>query len=118
MRWMMMGLIGAAGGIVSGLLGVGGGVLFVPLLVILLKIDFHTAVGTSLAVIVPTALAGALKHFSSGQIDLKMAGVLAVFAIAGAWFGAGLSLHLDALLLRRLFSVFLVLLAVHLFFTS
>ena len=117
MRWIFIGIIGIAGGWVSGLFGVGGGVLFVPLLVLLLKLDVHLAIGTSLAAIVPTAFIGASRHFAEGKMDFRMALLLAFFAMAGAWLGAGLSLQMDVVLLRRVFAVFLIFLAARLFWT-
>lgn len=116
MRWFGIGLIGLAGGLVSGLFGVGGGVLFVPLLILLLNMNTHVAVGTSLAAIVPTALVGGFRHLRVGQVDLKTALFLALFAMAGAWLGAGISLGLDIVALRKLFALFLVVLAARLFF--
>ena len=80
-RWIGVGLIGLAGGFASGLFGVGGGVLFVPLLVILLNWNIHLAIGTSLAAIVPTALVAASRHFTENSVDLKIAAVLAVLAV-------------------------------------
>lgn len=116
MRWIGIGIIGLAGGFVSGLFGVGGGVLFVPLLILFLNANPHLAIGTSLVAIIPTALVGAVRHFSEGSVDLRIALVLALFAGVGAWLGAGTSLRLEAVLLRKLFALFLLILAVRLFF--
>lgn len=109
-------LIGVFGGITSGLFGVGGGLLFVPLLVIFLKFDVHTAVGTSLAVIVPTAIAALFRHGGAGRVDWQMALVISVFAVIGAWLGAGLCVRLNSLVLQRLFAVLMIAAAVRLFF--
>ena len=109
-------MIGILGGLTSGLFGVGGGVLFVPLLVLLFHFDLHLAIGTSLAAIVPTAVVGAARHFSVHQIDFRTAILLAIFAMIGAWLGAGISLRLDVVILRKFFAVFLFVLAVQLFF--
>lgn len=113
---MGIGIIGLLGGLASGLFGVGGGVLFVPLLVLFLNFDLHLAIGTSLAVIIPVAAVGAFRHFSEHSVDFRTAILLAVFAMMGAWLGAGLSLRLDVVLLRKVFAVFLFLLAFRLFF--
>ena len=118
MRWILIGLIGIAGGFASSLFGVGGGVIFVPLLALFLQMNFHLAVGTSLAAIIPTAVVGTFRHFSHGQVDWRVACLLAVFAAAGAWMGAGVSLQLDVLVLKRIFAVFLVCIALRLFFTQ
>ena len=118
MRWIGIALIGIAGGFSSSLLGIGGGILFVPLLVLFLSMNLHLAIGTSLAAIVPTAIVGTFRHFSQGQVDWKIAGILSVFAITGAWIGAGISFQLDPLILRRVFALLLAGLALRLFFTQ
>lgn len=109
-------LIGVFGGIVSGLFGVGGGLIFVPLLVIACHFDPHLAVGTSLAAIIPTAFVGLLKHQGAHLVDWKAALLIAVCAMVGAWIGAGLSMSLEASLLKRLLAVFLLFLSIKLFF--
>ena len=109
-------LIGLVGGFASGLFGVGGGILFVPLLILFFGMNIHAAIGTSLAVIVPTALVGAFRHFSDHSIDMKAAFLLALFAMVGAWLGAGVSIRMDVVLLRKLFACFLFVLALRLFF--
>ncbi len=118
MRWIAFALIGIAGGFVSGLFGVGGGLIFVPFLVLLLGINLHLAIGTSLAAIVPVALMGAVQHHLKGQVNLKIALLLALFAIVGTWVGVYLSLSLDTHVLRKAFAVFMIFLAVRMFFTS
>ena len=118
MRWITIALIGIAGGFASGLFGVGGGVLFVPLLILFLNLNTHSAIGTSLAAIIPTALVGSFRHLLDRQVDLKIAFLLAVFASLGAWLGAGISLQLDALVLRRVFALLLIFIAFRLAFTQ
>lgn len=118
MTILLTALIGLLGGLASGLFGVGGGTIFVPLLVMLRDWNAHLAIGTSLAVIVPTAIAGIMKYQSAGMIDWKTVLILSCFTILGAWFGAQLSLKLDALLLKRLFAIFLVGVALKLFFSN
>lgn len=118
MRWIGIGIIGLLGGWVSGLFGVGGGVLFVPLSVLFLKMDIHLAIGTSLAAIIPTAFVGAFRYFSADSVDWRMALLLAVFAMFGAWLGSGLSLQIQTGLLRKIFGAFLMVLALRLFFKS
>ena len=112
----ILAVIGILGGLTSGLFGVGGGVIFVPLLILLRKVDPHLAIGTSLAAIAPTALAGAARHAQSSMIDWRTALMLAGFAIVGAWAGAQLSLQMDAALVRRLYAVFLFALSLKMFF--
>lgn len=118
MHLLLIAMIGVLGGITSGLFGVGGGVLFVPLLILFGPFDPHLAIGTSLAAIVPTAMVGAWKHGSVQLLDWKTALLLALFAMLGAWLGATLSLKLDSVLLKRFYSLFLILIAVKLFFSK
>ena len=118
MRWLINAIIGLLGGLVSGLFGVGGGLLFVPLLILFLGFNSHVAIGTSLLAIIPTAGIGAFRHFAAKSIDIQTALLLAVFAMAGAWVGAGISLGLEAAILRKLYAAFLLVLALRHFFKS
>jgi len=111
MRWLGIAVIGFLGGVTSGLFGVGGGVVFVPLLMIFFGFNPHLAIGSSLVAIVPTAVVGAFRHFSSGRVDWKVALALVCFAMAGAWLGAGISLRMDVALLRKFYAVFLFVVA-------
>jgi len=113
---MTTALIGVLGGSLGGLFGVGGGTIFVPLLMLLKGFDIHRAVGTSLLIIIFTALSGAIFHGKAGMVDWRAAAILGVFSILGVWIGTRLSLKLDALLLQRSFAVFLALIAVKIFF--
>jgi uncharacterized membrane protein YfcA len=103
--------VGFGAGILGALMGVGGGIVYVPALVTLYGFEQHLAQGTSLAVIVPTALVAALAHGRRGQVDLRLALLLGSGGLAGGWLGARLALALDAPLLRTLFASFLVLMA-------
>ena len=118
MPYLILVLIGFLGGFVGGLFGVGGGLIFVPLLVLLKKFDPHLAIGTSLAVIVPTAFVSALKNVRAGTVDWKVFGWLVLFAVIGSWIGAGVSLQMGTLALRRLYAVFLLLLSIKMFFLN
>jgi uncharacterized protein len=102
-------------GIFSGLLGIGGGLVLVPLFHYVLKMNMHLAIGTSLALIVPTALVGAIKHASANSIDWRIVMFAVVFAIIGGFIGASLSLKMDVGLLRKVFAIFLLLVAVKMF---
>lgn len=108
--------IGLLGGVTSGLLGVGGGLIFVPLLMMLKGFDPHKAIGTSLLVIVFTGAFGAFFHSRVGMVDMKVALLMGLFSILGVWLGTQLSLRIDVFLLKRVFAVFLVAVAVKLFF--
>ncbi len=107
---------GLVGGFLSGLLGLGGGVVFVPALVFLVGVPIQQAVGISLAVVVPTALSGLGRHMLLGNINFKVALPLVVFAMIGAWGGAAFSNAVPAATLRKIFGVCLLLISLNTIF--
>lgn len=102
-------LIGVAAGLMSGLMGVGGGVVMIPLMTAFLGLSQHKAHGTSLAVIVFTAISGAITYGWKGHTDLFIAAELAAGAIVGARIGALAMNRIDSRQLRLAFAVFLLL---------
>ncbi len=106
--------IGLAAGFAAGLLGVGGGIVMVPAMVLVLGFDQHVAQGTSLVVIIPAALAGSVTHYRNGRVSLRDAALLAAGGIGGAVVGSISALSVDDTLLRRLFGVFLLVVAAQL----
>jgi uncharacterized protein len=104
--------VGLAAGFLAGLLGIGGGILIVPALVLLLGFDQHLAQGTSLVVIIPAALAGSWTHYRRGRLDLRTAAFVAAGGVIGAAIGSLSALSLDDALLQRLFAVVLLIVAV------
>lgn len=109
---------GAGVGLLTGILGVGGGFLIVPALVMLVGMPMHRAVGTSLVVIAMNSLAGFLGHLSGITLDLPLIGVFIVAGIAGTFAGARLSHRLNAELLRRAFAIFVIGLALFLLYDN
>ncbi|MGI6405070.1 MAG: sulfite exporter TauE/SafE family protein [Syntrophaceticus sp.] len=106
---------GFAAGWLSALLGIGGGVILVPMMTFFFKVPIQQAVGTSLAIIIPTALMGAWTHYNLNNLNLKLAIVLAVGAVIGSYVGA-MSVNVIAPdLLRKAFAVLLVVTAVRMF---
>ena len=83
-------------------------------MVLLLGYDQHVAQGTSLVVIIPAALTGSITHYRKGRVSLVDAGLLAAGGILGAALGSALALSVDDALLRRLFGVFLLVVAAQL----
>ncbi len=104
-------VIGLAGGIFGGLAGLGGGVVMIPLMVILGKLTQHAAHGTSLVAIVFTGLIGSTTYFFNGCVDWKASLVLAVCAMLTARVGALYAHSLPEKKLRKAFGFFLVLVA-------
>ena len=100
--------IGLAGGLMSGLLGVGGGVIMVPLLVLWARLGQRAAHAASLAAIVPMSLVGLSTYAIAGEIDLAAAAALAVGAVVGARVGAGFLARVPERQLKGLFGLFLI----------
>jgi len=106
--------IGLAGGVIAGLLGVGGGVLFVPGLVLLLGLDQHQAEATSLLAIIPVAIVGTYNQDRFGNVQRADALLLGALSLAGAAGGVVLANSLSGALLRDGFAVLMVLVAAQL----
>jgi uncharacterized membrane protein YfcA len=103
--------LGLVAGAAAAALGLGGGVIFVPSLVVLFGFEQHIAQGTSLAVIFPTAIVATIAHARMGNVRWRLSIPIGLAGIVGAVLGAQVALRLDADLLRRMFGVFLILLA-------
>ena len=99
---------GVTVGVLSALFGIGGGIAMVPFMVLLLDKGQHLAEGTSLLVIIPTAVAGVIAHHKRGYVSFRHAGWLAAGGVFGAYFGARIALELDDELLKIAFALFLV----------
>jgi len=110
--------VGLAGGIVAGLLGVGGGVLFVPGLVLFLGLEQHQAEATSLLAIVPVAIVGAYRHDRYGNVRRHDALALGLLSIVGAAAGVALANTLSGAILRDAFALLLVVVAAQLVQTT
>jgi uncharacterized membrane protein YfcA len=106
-------LVGLFAGVVSVVLGVGGGIVVVPALLWLRGVDVKAAVATSLAMIVPTAIVGVLRK-PAGLVDWRAAAILAAGAVAGAFAGEWVSGALPSVWVRRAFAALLVFVAVRL----
>jgi uncharacterized protein len=101
--------LGLAAGILGGFVGVGGGVLIVPVLVLALGFDQHMAVGTSLgALLPPVGILGAYEYYRHGHLNVTYALLLGIGLLIGAYIGAIYAVKLPAQTLRRIFAVFLL----------
>jgi uncharacterized membrane protein YfcA len=117
MNYIIAGIIGLVSGVTSGLFGVGGGIVMVPAMVLFLSPpirDIKQAVGTSLAVIIPTALMGSYKHFTQGNVEWRTALSLAPMAVLGGYAGAWLTTQIAADNLKRAFGGFIILIGLRL----
>lgn len=98
-------LIGIIGGLLGGLLGVGGGTIYVPLLVLLYHISQPIAQGVSLAVMIPMALLGSYSYFRKGNVRSDLFLEIIMGSVAGAFLGATLANMIDTSLLSKIFSL-------------
>lgn len=115
-RIIRLALIGLIVGFFSGLFGVGGGIVLVPLLIVVVGYGQRRASGTSLAAVLPTAIAGMVSYASHGSVDWIAGGILAAGAVVGSLVGTWLLQHTHQRALRWIFIVFLLLIAARLFF--
>lgn len=109
--------IGLAAGLLAGLLGIGGGVVMVPAMVLIMGMDQHVAQGTSLLVIIPAAAFGSFTHYRHGRLALRDAAAIAAGGVLGAVLGSVTALSLDEQLLQRLFAVLILIVAGRLLMT-
>lgn len=105
--WLVV--IGLAAGILSGLVGIGGGLVMVPAMVWLLGYSQHQAQGTSLAVLLlPVVFLAARDYYKAGHIDPKVVGVIAAAFVVGGYFGGKWALALPADQLKKIFGAVLL----------
>ncbi len=108
MIWLTL-LIGLVVGTFSGVVGIGGGILFVPALVWLYGMDQHKAQGTSLgALLAPVGILAFMEYYRKGNADVRIAALLAAGFLVGGYFGATGAQMIPELLLRRIFAVTLI----------
>jgi len=103
---------GAVAGLTAGFLGVGGGIILVPMMVGLLGLTQHKAHGTSLAVIIPIAIVGMLVYALRGHVDWVLVATIGSGSIIGVIIGAKLMMKVPAHRLRQLFGVYTIAIAV------
>jgi uncharacterized membrane protein YfcA len=116
--WLLL-LVGVVVGMFSGVVGIGGGVLFVPALILLLGIDQHKAQGTSLgALLAPVGIFAFWEYYRKGNADLRVGLLLAAGFLVGGYFGAVAAQYIPEVWLRRIFAVVLVGIGGHMWFSK
>ncbi len=111
-KWYWLVLVGVVAGVGSGLFGIGGGLVIVPILVALLHFEQKLAVGTSLgALLLPVSLPGVLTYYNAGRIEIATAALIALGLLFGAFAGAKIALGLPSSTIKRLYAVFLLVVA-------
>jgi uncharacterized membrane protein YfcA len=110
-------IIGLAAGVLSGMFGVGGGIIIVPALVFLLGMTQHAAQGTSIGLmLLPIGLLAAWNYYKSGNLNIGYGLVIALSFVIGGYFGSKFSLGVSELVLKRSFGVLMLLIAIRMIF--
>ncbi|RTL61079.1 MAG: sulfite exporter TauE/SafE family protein [Sphingobacteriales bacterium] len=101
--------IGMAAGMLSGLVGVGGGIIVVPALIFFLGFTQHEAQGTSLGLLLlPVGILAVINYYNKGFIDIKVVIIMSIAFVIGSWFGSKLALSLPQETVKKVFAIFLL----------
>ena len=112
-------IIGLAAGLLSGLFGIGGGILIVPALLLVGRMQPATATGTSLgALLLPVGALGAWQYYKNGHVDVRASLLIALGLLVGAFFGAKFAQGLEPATAKRAFAVFLLVVSVRIWLTA
>ena len=115
--WVLV--LGFIAGILSGMFGIGGGLVIVPALVIMFQMPIKTATGTSLfALMWPVGLLGVIAYGRAGQLNPRLGGLIAVGLFLGAYLGAKITLTLPPTTIKRAYAVFLLLVGTYFLMTT
>ncbi len=110
---LILVLIGILTGFMAGMLGIGGAIIMIPALVFFMGLSQQTAQGTSLAVMLPPiGILAAYNYYKAGQVNFKFALILAVAFLAGSYFGSKLALEIPQNLLKKIFGILLLVVAI------
>lgn len=105
---LLLVLIGLAAGILSGLVGVGGGIIIVPALVFFLGFTQQQAQGTSLGLLLlPVGILAVMNYYNKGQIDVRIVAIMAISFVIGGWLGSKWALALPEKTVRKIFAIIL-----------
>lgn len=112
-------LIGLAAGFMGGMVGVGGGIIIVPALVLLMGMTQHMAQGISLTMMLfPVGILGVLNYYKKGYVDFRYAGLIAIGFLLGSFLGSKLSLGLSQEAVKKIFAVVMILVALRMLLPS
>ena len=113
MDMLLIAVIGLAGGVASGLLGIGGAVIMIPALVFIAGFDQQTAQGTTLcAMVPPIGILAAFEYYRAGYADIKTAAIIAALFVIGAYAGSKLAVRIPPVMLKRIFGFVLLYISV------
>jgi len=109
--------IGILTGFMAGMLGIGGAIIMIPALVFIMGFSQHSAQGTSLAVMLPPiGIIAAYNYYKAGEVNFKFAIILAIAFMAGSYFGSKYALTLPQPVLKKIFGVLLLMVAIRMLF--
>jgi uncharacterized protein len=112
-------LLGLAAGALSGLIGIGGGVIIVPALILFFGLSQHQAQGTTLALLIPpVGILAVWTYYKQGYVNLEIAGYMCVGFFVGGLLGAKMATHVSNVVLEKIFGVALLLIAVKMLFAK
>lgn len=110
-------LLGVIAGIASGFIGIGGGIIVVPALVILFGMEQHMAQGTTLAMMLPPiGILAVWEYYQKGHVDFKIAGLLCIGFVIGGLIGAKFAVNMPEQLLRKTFGIFFLVISLRMIF--
>lgn len=116
---LLLVLIGLVAGGLGGMIGLGGGIILIPALILIMKLDQQTAQGTSIAIMLPPiGLFAVYNYYKAGYVNIKYAMIIASAFMVGGYFGSMLALKLSPDLMRKVFSVVLVVIAIKMLFSG
>jgi uncharacterized protein len=110
-------LLGVVAGILSGILGIGGGVIIIPALVFLFGVSQHMAQGTTLALMIPPiGILAAMEYYKKGFVDIKIAAFICIGFVLGGFFGAKFAMAIDEQILKKVFGIFFLIISLRMIF--
>lgn len=116
-EFLILVMIGLVAGVLSGMLGIGGGIVMIPAMIYILGQSQLMAQGTSLAVMLPPiGLVAAMNYYKAGNVNIMYAVIIALFFIIGSYFSSKLVIKFDPKLLRRMFAVLIIAVGAKMFF--
>lgn len=114
---VLLAIIGLAAGVLSGMIGIGGGIIIVPALVFILGFSQQQAQGTSLGLLLlPVGILAVMNYYKQGYIDIKVVGIMSVTFVLGGWLGSKLSLSIPQETVKKIFAVLLIVVAAKMLF--
>jgi hypothetical protein len=111
--------LGVFAGYVSGMVGIGGGVVIVPALVLIFGFSQHTAQGTTLALLIPPiGIFAVMSYYQKGFVDVKSAIIICIGFIIGGLLGGKMAVDIPENILRKIFAILLIILGIRMFFIA